>query len=50
MFFPTSNDGAATTIPPHSLSCDVYEKSQMIIMGSHLTNSTSKSYPACVAR
>ncbi|KAF2629730.1 hypothetical protein BU25DRAFT_420000 [Macroventuria anomochaeta] len=44
-FFPTSDDDAET-IPHHSLTCDVYENSQMIIMGGHLTNSTDCDVPA----
>lgn len=44
-FFSTSDDDA-TTIPHHSLTCDVYENSQMIIMGGHFTNSTDCDVPS----
>jgi hypothetical protein len=44
-FFPGSDDNAVT-IPHHSLSCDVYENSQMIIMGGHFTNSTDCDVPS----
>jgi hypothetical protein len=44
-FFPTSDDGA-TTNPHHSVTCDVYENSQMIIMGGHFTNSTDCDVPS----
>lgn len=44
-FFPTSEDDA-TTIPHHSLTCDVYESPQMIIMGGHFTNSTDCDVPS----
>ncbi|KAH6618734.1 hypothetical protein C7974DRAFT_364823 [Boeremia exigua] len=38
-FFPTSDDDTVTT-PYHSSTCNVYESSQMIVVGGHSTNST----------
>ncbi|KAF2190559.1 hypothetical protein K469DRAFT_733284 [Zopfia rhizophila CBS 207.26] len=39
-FWPRTEDNAGATFPHHSLSCDVVENSQMIIMGGHFPNLT----------
>ncbi|KZM20907.1 uncharacterized protein EKO05_0006355 [Ascochyta rabiei] len=41
---PTAEDIVVTT-PRHSLTCDVYENSQMVIVGGHLTKSTDCDVP-----
>ncbi|KAH7116928.1 cell wall anchored protein [Dendryphion nanum] len=40
-FWPNAEDSAGETFPHHSLSCDVIDNTQMIIMGGHFTNSTT---------
>ncbi|KAJ4364227.1 hypothetical protein N0V95_000849 [Ascochyta clinopodiicola] len=43
--FSSTADDIAVTSPRHSLTCDVYENSQMVIMGGNFTNSTDCDAP-----
>ncbi|EUC31638.1 hypothetical protein COCCADRAFT_6516 [Bipolaris zeicola 26-R-13] len=41
-FWPRKEDGGGQTYPHHSLTCDVIENSQMIIMGGSFPNGTAE--------
>ncbi|ORY18722.1 hypothetical protein BCR34DRAFT_660075 [Clohesyomyces aquaticus] len=45
-FWPRPEDNVGKTFPHHSLTCDVIENSQMIIMGGTFPNSTDCDVPA----